>query len=394
MPKPGYNEKPMAGDGIPQATDDQRASPISYAPLGWSIGLSLVVLVVIAAFTFEPEQFGDLIRNMRGWPIVAAVASLVLRTLFGGLRLRYVSRGRLGLAAGVRAQLAWDFFSNVTPSAIGGGPVTAVYVARDRQITLGESTALMLFLMLLDQLWVALTVPILLIAASMLPVFPEAIGPVGSGVFTLLFLGLLVWVVGFGYAILFKPDLFRQIADLIFRLKWLRRFRHIVAREMLPLQERAKILRSQPAKFYLIGLLLTIGVWLSRLVLPFFIIWSVFPGVDPVLALLRTLAMLLGTVVLPTPGGAGGIEGLYALLLGPLMPRALVAPTLLIWRLLAYYLFIGIGVYLTMHHVQQTIRRRRDRTEAESNGYETSTSDRTKVLAEDPGSLESKDGSP
>jgi uncharacterized membrane protein YbhN (UPF0104 family) len=78
------------------------------------------------------------------------------------------------------------------------------------------------------------------------------------------------------------------------------------------------------------------------------------------LVVLRTMALTLGSVVLPTPGGAGGLEGLYALFFGPpLIPQALVAPTLLMWRLLGYYIFIALGAFLSMHHVQQTFRRKK-----------------------------------
>ena len=82
---------------------------------------------------------------------------------------------------------------------------------------------------------------------------------------------------------------------------------------------------------------------------------------------------MLGAVVLPTPGGAGGIEGLYALMLGPLFPEALLAPTLLTWRLMGYYIFIALGVYLTVHQVHKTIRRKKnERALAASNGNASS----------------------
>jgi len=57
---------------------------------------------------------------------------------------------------------------------------------------------------------------------------------------------------------------------------------------------------------------------------------------------------------MPTPGGSGGIEGLYALFVGPLIPASLVVPTLLTWRLLSYYLFIAFGAYLFMHQMRNS----------------------------------------
>jgi len=74
------------------------------------------------------------------------------------------------------------------------------------------------------------------------------------------------------------------------------------------------------------------------------------------------MAMLFCSVIMPTPGGSGGIEGLYVLFLGPLMPKAIVAPTLFTWRVLGYYLFVALGVFVTTHQVQKSIQRKKTNT--------------------------------
>ena len=338
---------------------------LSPARLGGSLVLSLIVLVWISVATFEPEQFEAIVSRMNGWWLAAAVATVGVRVVIGGWRLSYVSHGHLGFGDGIRAQLAWDFFSNVTPSAIGGGPIAALYIARDREIPLGHATALMLFNILLDQLLFAISVPLILVASLFLDVFPASLGTLGETAFVLLFLGMMGWVTIFGYAVLFRPDILQALTQRIFRFRWLRRFQERAAVEMNQLRHRAQLLRRQPPRFFIHGLLMTVGVWISRFCLPLFIILSVFGSVDALLTFVRTVALSLGAVVLPTPGGSGGIEGLYALLLGPLMPATLVAPTLLVWRVLGYYLFIALGVYLSMHQVQKTIRRKRAHARSE-----------------------------
>lgn len=361
---------------IPPPVNNGKTVPseISYSKLLWSSVLSLLVLCVIGYYTFDFEQFRQLIGQLNHWILLTALLTVATRIFLGGWRLSFISRGRLDLTSGIRTQLAWDFFSNVTPSAIGGGPFAAIYITRDRKIALGEATAIMLFSMLLDQLWFAVMIPGILLAMPFFSVFPDTLGRVGTLAFTGLFVGMLAWVALFGYAILFRPDLLQKIADFIFRFKWLRRFRHRVAQEMIQLRHRARILRRQPARFFIFGFLMTGGVWLSRFLLPLFIIWSVFPDIDETLVFVRTLAMTIGTLVLPTPGGSGGIEGLYVLFLGPpVMPGALVAPTLLVWRLLGYYLFIALGVYLSMHHMQKTIRHRRANARAADRALEKET---------------------
>nr|WP_272591857.1 lysylphosphatidylglycerol synthase domain-containing protein [Salinibacter ruber] len=102
---------------------------------------------------------------------------------------------------------------------------------------------------------------------------------------------------------------------------------------------------------------MTALTWLARYALVYLIVRSVHAA-DGTLLFARSAAMMLVGLVMPTPGGSGGLEGLYALFIGPLMPEALLAPTLLTWRLLGYYLFIALGAYLFLHQLHQ---RRADR---------------------------------
>lgn len=347
-------ERAASGNGRSSGTGP---SFVSRRKIVWPILLSLLVLAGIGAFTFEPDEFRQVVDRLNVWFLAAALATVFLRIYFGGMRLNYISRGRLGRAAGLRGQIAWDFFSNVTPSAIGGAPFAAVYLARDKQIGVGETTAFMLFSILLDQLWFALTIPIVIVGSMYLEVIPDAVGEVGMAGFMLYFIGMLAWVVVFGYATMFRPDVLQRLASRIFRLRWLRRFHDRVDHSMRQMRRRAKVLRSQPPTFYVKGFLLTIGTWASRYLLLLFVVWSFYEEFDKVLLLFRTAAMTLGSLIMPTPGGAGGIEALYALFIGTLIPSAALAPTLLAWRFLAYYLFVGLGVFLTTHHVQETLTR-------------------------------------
>lgn len=339
-------------------TAAENGSQISYRNILGSLALSLIVLGVIGYFTFEPDMF-QRVLNVNPWILTLAALSVVLRVFFGTWRLNYVSHGRLSWLGALRGQLAWDFFSNVTPSTIGGGPIASAYIARDQQLPLGEATSIMLFSMLLDQIWFALTIPAILILGLHMEIIPQSLGTVGIWSFTLYFLMFMMWVLTFGYATLVRPLLLEKLVNRMCRIKGLSRFRERALNVVNELQHRARILRTQPPRFYFNGFVLTLAVWVCRYVLVVFIIWSFYPALDKLLVFLRTAALTIGSVVLPTPGGAGGLEGLYAIMLGPLMPDGLVAPTLLVWRLMGYYLFIALGVYLSVHQVQQTIRRKK-----------------------------------
>lgn len=346
-------DESLASTGKGDAKDTSR---ITISNVVWPLLLSLAVLGGIGYFTFDVEAFRQIVRHLNGWLLVAAGGTVILRALFGGWRLHYFARGQLSFSGSIRSQLAWDFFAYVTPSTIGGGPFAAVFMARDRNLPLGEATSIILFSMLVDQICFALTIPALMLCAVYVDVFPRTLGAVGYWTLVLFFLGFMVWVSIFAYSTLLRPHLLEKLVERLFRLKWLRRFRERALSIVGDLQHRSRILRSQPVKFYVKGFGLTLMPWINRYLLSLFIIWSVYPRVDKWLVFLRSTALNLGSIALPTPGGSGGVEGLYVLFLGPpLIPESLVAPTLLVWRFMSYYLFIVVGIFITVRYLQKSI---------------------------------------
>ncbi len=382
MPEAAPTQAPLPV-AMPEATEEARPT-LSFGSFLWSSLVSVIALAVLAWFTFEPEAFRSMMAALNPWWLLAAVGTVAVRILFGAWRLQYVAHQRLTFGQALRGQLAWDFCSNVTPSVIGGAPLAAVYIARDTNQQVGQVSAFMLFAMLMDQVWFALTVPIVVVASVYMEVIPSSFGTIGTYSAMFYFLLMMSWTTFFGYATLFRPVLLRRMAGKLFALKPLRKFRSRVDREMEGLQTRARVLRSQPLRFYLVGSLLTLGTWIPRYLLPVFIVWSVFADLDALLVLMRTAALTLSSLILPTPGGSGGIEGLYFVFLGPpLMPKALVLPTLLTWRVLGYYLFLALGIFLTTHYFQKARRRKQVADEAGSTALST-----TPVQAEVPAVLE------
>ena len=318
----------------------------------WPLFLSLSVLVVISYYTFDLGTFKQLLQQLNPWFLLAAVGTVVTRVAFGALRLNYLSHGLLNFRESVRSQLAWDFFGAVTPSSVGGGPFIAVFVSRDRNISLGESTSIILFSTLLEMLWQAFLIPTIVVLSFYFDVFPAAMGTVG---FSAMMTAFLIYV----YSTLINPRFLAVLVGTAFKLPFLRRFRTRALRTMGEMRSRSELLRSETPMYYVKGFLISLVPWLSRYALPMFLIWSVYPAVDKLLVFLRAAALQLGALFMPTPGGAGAVEGLYLLFFGPpIMPQSLVAPTLLVWRLLSYYLFIFVGIYITIQFVQRKVTSR------------------------------------
>ena len=312
--------------GLGPAPDAPR--PVTLGNVLWPLSLSVGVLVVVGATTFDLATFRELVRQLNPWLVMAAVGTVVTRVAFGALRLHVLSHGRLTVRESVRSQLAWDFFGAVTPSSVGGGPLIVWFLSKDQGVPLGESTSIILFATLLEMLWHATLVLVLLGLSVYVDVFPDAMGAAGFGAMLTVFVLYLAYVAVLTYGTLFNPHLLAVVVGAVFRLRWLRRFRLRAFRVMVEMKARAEILRAESALFYAKGFGLSVvavdqpvpAAGLPRL--------ERLPGGGPP-ARVRAGggAMQLGALAVPTPGGAGGVEALYLLFLGPpLQPQALVAP--------------------------------------------------------------------
>lgn len=342
---------PPPVDAAPADALGEPRRGLSVWPVVWAVALGLVVTAVVSFATdFEP---GDLrvfaARLHPGW-FALAVSMLGLRIVFGGMRLAAVSSGRLSLAHGMRGQLAWDFFSNVTPSAIGGGPFVAAYVARDRGMPLGEGVAILLFAMLVEQFWTFFsTLFVLAMLLLGVPVMPESVGGWGKMVLGGYATVMAVWTVVMTTALLYRPAWIGAGVAWASRAPVLRRWGPRIRAEGHHLEDRASVLRGHGFGFYLRGFVLASLAWIARYAMLVFLVWSVDRSADGPLVFLRYMALMLGTMVMPTPGGAGSAEGLFALFIGPLVtPAVLVTPLLVVWRLLGYYLFLLLGLPLAL----------------------------------------------
>lgn len=340
------------------------APQISILNVVWPILLGLAVMGLIAYYTWDEGVLREMARAADPVLLAGAVAIAAIRVVAGGWRLSFISRHGLSFYQGIKAQVAWDFASNVSPSVVGGAPLSAWYMVKESErapgrkgpMNTGDATAVMTFTLLLDQIWFALAVPVVLITALFWPVIPPEAGRFGLWTLVVYFLIFTAYTVLFAYATLVRPSILVRGTNKVFRLPFLRRYGEKVALEMAHFETRAAVLRQQPKDFFLLGLLLTAFSWITRYGLVVFILWSFVPDIDRGLLFIRSVAMTMSSLIMPTPGGAGGIEALYALFYSSLLPdTAYIAPSLLLWRFLGYYVFIALGIALTTRYIQRRV---------------------------------------
>lgn len=286
-----------------------------------------------------------------------AIALLVsfLRVWFSAAKIKFLSENVLGWMASFRVVLAWDFTSAVTPSTIGGAPM-ATYAMNKEGLNLGESSAIVLYGVLLDQIWFAIAIPILLVAGIFYEVVPTEIGVLGEASMLTLYILLLSYAGLLAYGVLVNPSAIKKVVKTVFKLPLLNRYFDRISEEAENLEGYAHQLRKKPFSFLLKAFFFSTMSWLCRIALPTLVILSLLPAPE-VLSALRSLAMNLAFLVVPTPGGSGGVEGLFVLFQGPLITRkSFIGLAVFLWRIISYYISVAAGMAATTWYIKQSVQ--------------------------------------
>lgn len=308
---------------------------------------------VVIYLTYTPGVLEHLApKRMPG--LVLAIFVTFLKVYFSALKIRFLADKVISKMAAMRIALTWDFASAITPSTIGGAPVATFAMAREG-IQLGKSSAIVLYGVMLDQFWYALAVPILLISGIYFQVLPEEIGLVGNITMVLIYAGLLTYGALLAYGLLINPAAIKKTVNFVFRLPFLRKYSQKVSKEAENLESYSIELRKKSFWFVLKAFFLSTMSWLCRIAIPVIVVLSLLPA-NEIMLILRSLAMNLAFLVIPTPGGSGGVEGLFAIFLGPLIDRSgFIGLAVFVWRIITYYFSIGVGIIAMLWYVNKTV---------------------------------------
>ncbi len=363
-------------------TDKEPKSYISKKYLFISICLSILSLAVVIYLTYDPESHPlRHIKPKRLPGLFIALAVSLMRVWFSAAKIRFLAEGQLSWLASARIVLTWDFTSSVTPSTIGGAPM-ATYAMSKEGVKLGQSTAIVLYGVLLDQLWFAMAIPILLLAGIHFEIVPENVGLVGDISMMLIYVGMLSYAGLLAYGVLKNPSILKKVVEKIGRLPLIRKYRDKIEDEADNLVQYSHELRKKPFSFLAKSFFLSTMSWLARIWLPTIVILSLLPA-DVLLSFLRSLAMNLAFLVMPTPGGSGGVEGLFAIFQGPLIDRkAFIGLSVFLWRVISYYISIGLGMMATTWYINQSMVDNRGDDEEPSDTGDHQTPPDTSLTAE------------
>ncbi len=313
------------------------------------IGLGVVAYMLYKNFDVHAFDVVHFTWRSAFWLFIAMLF-MVFRDFGYMLRLRVLTGNRLSWRQTMRVILLWEFTSAITPSAIGGTSVAILYVNKEN-ISIGRSSAVVMATSFLDEVYFLLMFPALLLVID-----SNALFSIGGGFnFTNPFLiaaivgyGLkFLWVVFISYGLFHNPRGLKWLLLFIFKLPFLRRWRLDAAKAGTDIIDSSKELKKQNVQFWLKSLMATFISWTSRYWVVNALFLAFFAVSDHSLLFARQLVMWIMMLVSPTPGGSGFSEYVFSEYLGDFLPFAGVAVLMaLLWRLITYYPYLLVGVYL------------------------------------------------
>ena len=319
------------------------------------IGLGVVGFMFVREF--DPRIFDSMLFTRATVLFLsAAIVCMLFRDLGYIIRIRILSDKRLSWMQAFRVIILWEFTSAVTPSAIGGTGVAVLFLNKEG-ISLGRSTSVVLATSFLDELYFVLIFPLLLLLVKPAQLFDiNHSGTFLNELFWFAVIGYsikLIYTIVVGYGLFINPRGLKWLLMQIFRVRFLRRWRHIINQAGYEIITSSKELGNKPFSFWLKAFGATFFSWTSRywvvnmILLAFFAIPSLG---EHFLIFSRQLVMWIMQLIMPTPGASGFAEFIFTRYLGEFIPISDIAlagsiaiALAFVWRLVSYYPYLILG---------------------------------------------------
>ncbi|MBX2817054.1 MAG: flippase-like domain-containing protein [Saprospiraceae bacterium] len=352
----------MQGD-----TQDLQQS-LSFKRIGIPIAIGVMVVGVLFWHKFDASAMRQIQWNrLTILFFMLALLCLIIRLGAYARRLMLLSDGAFSFRKALQLIFIWEFSSAVSPTNVGGSAVALVVLAQEK-IGAARTATIVIYTIILDTAFVMIALPIwyCLYGSQILGRGDFAGYSAGGWEATLLVAYLLMCSYGMFllYALVRKPKIFERIAAAVSRIRFLRRYRE----QLLQLGENitlaSRVLFQQSLSYHIKAFFYTVVAWSSRFLLIICLVagfvqqlsWS---EVVPLFARIQTMFVLMAFS--PTPGGAGIAEVLFDTLLSDVVPGGIGVVLATIWRGMAYYFFILMGVIILPGWLGQQVARRRQK---------------------------------
>ncbi len=319
----------------------------SYIIIPSIIGLSVIGWLFYR--DFNSELFSGLCCSVGTlFFILLAFVFIAGRDVGQVYRFRILSDRTLSLKRALRVNMLCEFTSAVTPSVVGGSSLIVLFLNKEG-INAGKSVAMMMACLFLDELFLTLACPIVLLFLPLRTLF-GSVAVFSSGVeilFWVIYVCILLWTSLLYLALFHKPNWVKALLVGLFSFSWLRKWEGAVDRLTDNLILSSREMKKRPLSFWFKAFGLTCLSWISRyLVVNALLLAFAIKG-HAFLAFARQLVLWIVMIVSPTPGGSGVAEYMFRVYYADFFAVAAVALVVaFLWRIVTYYPYLIIGAII------------------------------------------------
>lgn len=317
---------------------------------------------------FDPAEFAHIrwTGQMAFWLMVALVLA-VIRHLSYAARLEVLSHRAFSWKKSIELIFLWEFSSAVSPTSLGGS-VVALFVLGKEKVPLAKTTTIVLYTIVLDGLFMLVTIPLLYLLLGPGIMRPGAVSFADTGVWGYYFAGaylvMFSYNVALAYGIFIGPHQMKRLLMWLTGLPLLRRFRHQAEELGEELELASGELQREHFLYHVKAIWHTIVAWATRFLLLMAIIIAFIPSLPldfwtqlELYARLQTMFFVIAFS--PTPGGAGLIELMFNGFLTDYVSSNTFATVIsTIWRLLSYYVYLVAGAIIVPAWLRRVVNRK------------------------------------
>ena len=360
-------EKQLASDGGEKPEQSVKKKRVK--KILWNIFLVAIIAAGILAMfgivrEIDPDKSGSFTDALKSVsPLFAClfIAAVLGIMLFDTLKYCIIQKtvtGKVRLSSSLKVNILGKYYDAVTPFATGGQPMQIYYLST-KGISGGNSSAIVLIRYVTSILsWIILG-GVLMIYGSVKGVLA---GVTGAGATTLQVCGwvgigvnLIIPVFVLLFLILpkFMYKLTSGVVKLGNKMKIVKDVEKTTAKATKVVDDfksAFKIMATTPLNFILL-MLVSFAEAALTFSIPFFVMNAFSCNLDASMFLtvmsLNAFATF-GASFIPTPGNSGVIEGMGAVAFWGVAAGSSVVWSVLFWRLGVYYIYIIIGIIITV----------------------------------------------
>lgn len=338
------------------------------ARIFWNVFLIVVVAAgILSLFGIVKEidpsagtSLGAVLKGSSPLFICVAVLVILLTMCLDVSKYAIISKtvtGKIHLATSAKCHFIGKYYDAVTPFSTGGQPMQ-IYYLNTKGISGGNSTAMVMIRYYSSVVcWVTLGATLLIFGAAK-GVLDTASGATILKVTGWIGIGINLLIPLFVTFFLLFPKLMYKLTygfvKLGSKLKIVKDVEKTTARATKVVDDfknSFKLMATSPIKLILL-ILVSFGEVGLTFATPFFIMKAFNCSVDGMLLTVMSLNAFatFGVSFVPTPGNSGVVEGLGALAFSAFAGTTL-AWSVLTWRLSVFYIYIFIGIGITVFDV-------------------------------------------